>query len=72
MRGRFGEVAPEAAAYLRAIADAFYRAPSNEWAEGKLDKVLQTECSRYGVRIDDVTPLGGVPDSVVDPVEHGE
>ncbi len=70
VRGRFGVVAPEAVAYLRAIADAFCRAPEGEWAEGKLNHVLQTECSRYGVGPGQICPAPA-PRPVVD-AEDGE
>lgn len=68
VRGRFGVVTPEAVAYLRSILDAFFRAPSGEWAEGKLDHVLETECSRYGVEVRQIA-LDHVPSAVVDPIE---
>ncbi len=71
VRGRFGVVTPEAVAYLRAIADAYYRAPFGEWAEGKLRYVLATECSRYGVVSAQIVPYP-IPVRVVDPPEHGE
>ncbi len=72
VRGRFGVVAPEAVAYLRAIADAYYRAPAGEWGEASLERVLETECSRYG--IPDSHPAlvpDTVPPAVLD-AEDGE
>jgi hypothetical protein len=64
-------VAPEAVAYLRAIADAYCRAPEQEWAEGKLRHVLDTERSRYGLEEHQFWPMP-YPEPVVDPPEHGE
>jgi hypothetical protein len=71
VRGRFGVVAPEAVAYLRAIADAYYRAPAGEWGEASLHHVLMTECSRYGIDDSQLIQLDPPPPAVVD-AEDGE